>query len=109
MDEDDIYWQFDKWDYAVENGSSDGYAKYDDFFVAVETGKDLKAVIQVYLDNGVEKKTLASQITSHYKPLYKEMTNAERASLKGYLLNAYALLGYSRTDKSKDINEWLKD
>ena len=109
MSEDDIYWQFDQWDYAVENGSSDGYAKYDDFLVAVETGKNLKAVVQVYLDNGVEAKTLASQITSHYKPLYKEMTNAERASIKGYLLNAYVLLGYKRSDKNKDINDWLKD
>lgn len=109
MSEDDIYWQFDQWDYAVENGSSEGYAKYDDFFVAVETGKNLKAVVQVYLDNGVEAKTLASQITSHYKPLYKEMTNTERASIKGYLLNAYVLLGYKRSDKNKDIDNWLKD
>jgi hypothetical protein len=35
------------------------------------------------------------------------MTNRERARLKGYLLNAYVLLGYDRSKKSKDIDKWL--
>ena len=109
MDEEDIYWQIAKWDYAKETGSSDGYAKYGDFHDAVQTGKDLKAVIKEYTDHGVEAKTLASEITSHFKPLYKEMSNSERASIKGYLLNAYALLGYDRQKKSKDIDKWLED
>ena len=109
MDEDEVYWQIDKWDYAKETGSSDGYRKYNDFYTAVQTGKDIKAVIKEYTDNGVETKTLASEITSHFKPLYKEMSNSERAGIKGYLLNAYALLGYDRNKKSKDIDKWLED
>jgi hypothetical protein len=36
------------------------------------------------------------------------MSNYERANLKGYLLNAYVLLGYNRNDKSKDIDKWLE-
>jgi hypothetical protein len=107
--EDEVYWQLDKWDYAKAEGTTEGYTKYDDFFDAVETGTKLKAAIKEYTDNGVEKKTLASQITSHYKPLYKEMTKRERAKLKGYLLNAYVQLGYDRSKKSKDIDKWLED
>ena len=108
LTDDEIYWKIDKWNYEDENGTSDGYAKYDDFFSAVETGNDLRAVIQEYTENGVDKKTLASQITSHFKPIYVGMTRSERASIKGYLLNAYALLGYNRTEKSQDIDNWLK-
>jgi hypothetical protein len=109
MDEDEAYWKIREWDYEIENGDSEDYAKYDDFFTAVETGKNIKAVIKEYTDNGVEAKTLAAQITSHYKPLYEEMSNYEREKIKGYLLNAYALLGYDRAKKSKDIDNWLID
>jgi hypothetical protein len=109
MEEDDIHWLLDKWDFGTENGSTDDYDKYDDFYSAVESGSNLKATIKVYLDNGVSEKTLAGQITSHFKPIYREMSNSERASLKGYLLNAYELLGKKRSEKSKEIDAWLKD
>ena len=109
MDEDDAYWRLEEWDYEAENGKDAEYKKYNDFYDAVTTGTNLKSVITKYTDNGVDKKTLASQITSHFKPLYKKMSNYERASLKGYLLNAYAVLGYDRADKSKDIDKWLED
>jgi hypothetical protein len=80
-----------------------------DFYEAVRTGKDLKAVINRYVENGVEKKTLAQQITTHFKPIYLESTKVERANLKGYLVNAYVLLGYDRAKKSKDIDAWLEE
>jgi len=107
MDEDDVYWQFDRWDYAKQHSSTEGYDKYGEFYTAVESGRNLKATINRYTDHGVEAKTLASQITSYFKPLYKEMSNAERANIKGYLLNAYTLLGKNRYEKSKDIDKWL--
>ena len=108
LTDDDVYWKIHKWKYEMETGSSDGHAKYGKFLSAVESGKNLKAVIKEYTDNGVDAKTLASQITSYFKPRYIEMSKSERASLKGYLLNAYALLGYSRVNKSNDIDAWLK-
>ena len=107
LEDDDAYWKVQEWEYEMETGED--FKKYNDFYTAVQTGKDLKAVIKRYTDNGVEAKTLASQITSYFKPLYKEMSNTERAAIKGYLLNAYQLLGYDRTEKSKDIDKWLKD
>jgi len=107
MEDDDAYWKVEEWKYESESGED--FKKYNDFYEAVQTGKNLKAVIQKYTDNGVDKKTLASQITFYFKPLYREMSNTERAAIKGYLLNAYQLLGYNRSEKSKDIDKWLKD
>jgi hypothetical protein len=107
LEDDDAYWKVEEWKYEAESGED--FKKYNDFYEAVQTGKNLKVVIQKYTDNGVDKKTLASQITSYFKPLYKEMSKTERAGIKGYLLNAYSLLGYNRNEKSKDIDNWLKD
>ena len=108
-DENDAYWKLKEWDYEKKYGKDAEWSKYSEFYTAVKTGKNLKAVIKDYIDHGVSKESLASQITSYYKPLYKKMSKAQRASLKGYLLNAYQLLGYKRADKSKDIDNWLKD
>ena len=107
LDADDAYWKIQEWSYETESGEE--FQKYDNFYEAVKTGKNLKAVIREYTDNGVESKTLASQITDHFKPLYKAMSKSERASIKGYLLNAYELLGYDRSKKSKDIDKWAED
>lgn len=109
MESEDVYWKMREWDYEKEHGTSEGYAKYGDFHEAVRTGKNIKAIIKEYTSHGVTKKTLASQITSHFKPLYIEMSRYERAGIKGYLLNAYVLLGYNRTEKSKDIDKWLEE
>lgn len=107
-DTNDAYWELKKWDYIVANGSDDGYSKYNSFHEAVRTGKNLRAVISEYTTYGVTASTLSGQITSYFKPLYINMTNSERASIKGYLLNAYELLGYNRNEKNKDINKWLE-
>jgi len=102
--DNDIYWRLDEWDYV-----GDDYSKYSDLFEAVSSGVNLKATVNEYLDHGVSKQTLTSQITSQYKPLYKSMTRAERAAIKGYLMNAYALLGYTRVEASKKIDAWLTE
>lgn len=107
MEEEDAYWKAEEWMY--ESVTGEDFGKYNEFFTAVQTGKNLKAIIKKYTDNGVEAEKLASEISSHFKPLYKEMSNADRAGIKGYLLNAYELLGYDRSKKSKDIDKWLED
>jgi len=107
MDEDEAFWRMEEWEYEKE--SDEEFKKYNEFYGAVQSGKNLKKVIAKYTDNGVEKKTLASQITAHFKPLYREMSKSERAAIKGYLLNAYELLGYDRARKSKDIDRWLEN
>jgi hypothetical protein len=102
MDAGDVRWLMDRWEYIKEHGSDEGYSKYNDFYEAVETGKNLKAVIKEYNDSGTDMKTLKSQITKHFKPIYMEMTTAERASIKGYLLNAYEQCGDER-----EYAEWM--
>lgn len=108
-DADDTYWKLREWDYKIKYGEDAEYSTYTTFYDAVKTGKNLKAVIKEYTDHGVDAETLAKQITTYYKPLYKAMSRPERASIKGYLLNAYVVLGYNRSKKSKDIDKWLED
>ena len=106
MDASDAHWLMDAWEYQKETGSDEGYSKYNNFYEAVETGKNLKAVIKEYTDSGVEMKTLSSQITSHYKPIYTEMSVSERANIKGYLLNAYEQCGVEREDAEQKLQYW---
>jgi hypothetical protein len=110
-DRDDAYWEVDKWKYMQETGASaDSYSKYNDFFTAVETGKDLKKTIQVYLDNGASKSTLAGKITSQYKPQMIALKESGKgyADLQARILTAYEALGYDRQEKLKDIQKWFK-
>ena len=64
---DEAYWKLKEWDFDIENGEDAAYSKYTDFYEAVRTGINIKAVISEYTTHGVKKETLASQITSHYK------------------------------------------
>jgi hypothetical protein len=106
-DSNDIYWTFKEW------GSDDeDYAKYNDFEDAVRTGKNLNSTLDEYLDHGVTKKTLASQITKAFKAEYIELyrkDKAEASALRRRLLDAYVALGYDRDDKADDIADWLED
>lgn len=110
-EEDDAYWEVDKWKDMRDEGIAAGdYRKYADFFQAVETGENLRATIKEYIDNGVSKTTLATQITTQYKQQLIDL----KASGKGYadlqarLLTAYEALGYDRAQKQKDIQRWFE-
>ena len=106
MKADEAYWLMDGWKHRKETGSDDGYSKYNDFYEAVQTGKNLKAVIKEYTDNGVKKSTLSGQITSHFKDEYVAMSAGERANIKGYLLNAYEQCGVSRESAEEKLRGW---
>ena len=110
-EEDDAYWEVDKWEYMQETGNgADSYRKYNAFFQAVETGKDLKAVIKEYTDNGVSKTTLATQITNQYKQQLIDLKKSGKgyADLQARILTAYEALGYDREKKLKDIQKWFE-
>ncbi len=109
LSDNETYWLIDKWS---ETANGEDYAKYNNFAEAVRTGKDLKNVIDEYLDHGVEKKTLAGQITKTFKSEYVELCNTDRAEasvLRRRILDAYVALGYDRDDKSDDIADWLEN
>ncbi len=104
MEKDDAYWKVEEW--AYENETGEEFGKYNEFFTAVETGRDLKKVIKQYTDNGVELTTLSSQITSHFKPIYETMTPSKRAKISGYLLDAFAQCGVDQEDAAKKLQYW---
>ena len=106
LDVDEAYWYVDSWEYAKEYGGTDGYEKFAPFYEAVQTGNDLRNVIQRYLDNGVTEQTLRSQITEYFKPDYIKMTATERSNLKGYLINALELCGKTRDEAAEILDDW---
>lgn len=102
-DENDAYWKIREWE-----GGED-YKKYDRFYASVENGKKLDDTISYYTSHGVESKTLKSQITSHFKPLYLSASVQERQYMKEYLLDAYEALGVRRNKAAKNIDKWLEE
>ena len=106
MDASEAHWTMDDWKYRKAVGSDDGYSKYGRFYDAVRTGKNLKAVVKEYTDNGIKPSTLSGQITEKFKPDYVKMSASQRASMKGYLVNAYALCGIEREDAMENIAVW---
>lgn len=105
--DDDIYWTVREWT-AQYNGDED-YHKYDSVYEVVENGGNLKDVIREYTENGTEEKTIASALTSHYKPLYIAASASERKKMKVYLVKAYAALGRDKEKARKDIDKWLEE
>ena len=103
-EEDEAFWKVEEWRHTQQ--FEEDFGKYNEFYGAVQTGKDLKAIIKKYTDNGVTEKTLKSQISDHFKDDYIKMSTSERASIKGYLLNAMTLLGDTREEAEKRISSW---
>ena len=104
LGEDEAYWKMEEWEYEGETGED--FAKYNEFFAAVQTGRNLRGTVKVYTENGVKESSLKSQMTSHFKPMYTEMTKAERANIKGYLLNAMTVLGDTREEAELTMAKW---
>jgi len=107
----DINSQMLRWTYVKQKGFKEATDVYKSFFQAVETGDNLRTIIREMASYGYEKSDLASRITSQYKDKYITLYRTNRVAatnLKARLLTAYAALGYSRSDKSKDIDAWLK-
>ena len=105
-DEDDAYWKYREWIRKVDDKD---YKMYDDFLNAIEAGGDVKEAEREYLEHGKEAKDLSRQITTAYKEQYLAATPEERRKLKQKLLEIYAALGFNRKEKSKDIDDWVKD
>jgi hypothetical protein len=111
-----VYWTVKEWEARKAAGDWSAefeYSKYGDYHAAIMSGVNLRELTKELIDHysGDPKKaksTIASQITEYWKPKYAAASNIERSRMKGYLLNAYALLGYDRYKKSEDINDWLK-
>lgn len=65
MDDNDIYWTLDKWDYAKENGSAEGYSKYGEYYAAV-AGND-RATANMLYDRLIAEKVAEGYLRSEAK------------------------------------------
>ncbi|MBQ2902813.1 MAG: hypothetical protein IJE48_00290 [Clostridia bacterium] len=103
MKPNDIHFKLEEW--------KTGEDKYDDWYEAVRSGKNIASVAREYKKYGIDKSALSSCITSEFKEEYLSLrkTDPTQASvLRTKLLNAYVALGYDRKEKSEDIDEWVK-
>ena len=112
MDADDAYFQVEEWMETARSGNPDySYSKYNDFDVAVRTGVGLNAAIKELTSHGSDKSDLAGRITSQNKAEYIRLYKTNKVAfenLQERLLTAYEMLGYSREQKMKDMQKWLK-
>ena len=107
MDENEIFFELEKW----ENGGNSDYVElYNLVDSYIESGSsdraELVKVCKDYTDHGKEKSSIASSITTRYKPMYLEATGAEKAKIKSILLTVYQSLGYTRKEAEDRIKKW---
>lgn len=116
----DAYWLLEQWDYETENPDSEtAYSKYNEMYTAIENGvvngdyTTIDTTVKSLVGNhGIEQKNIGQAITSKIKSEYIEVYKTDQtkaADFKVALLTAYAAAGYDRSEKSKDIDAWLKD
>ena len=120
MEADEAYMKVEEWEYEYSgNGDWKKTAKVTD---AIESGDDkaLAAAVEELVEYGGydspkdAAQTIASSITSTYKPLYIAASPAERKRMKAMLLDAYetvyetAGLEFYRDSRSNSIDKWLE-
>ena len=115
----DVYWELKKWKAHAEHKDDPDYtySKYGELHEAILNGdqRSINAFIQecrTHTNRTSNKEVasdIASAITSHFKPIYIEASDSERAVLKKKLLTAYTSLGYASGKRSRLIDKWLED
>ena len=104
-DEHDVYWTLEEW-----NGGKD-WKKYGKFFDAVEKGvtADTRKVAKYYMEHGVDKGTLSSQLTTYFKERWLAASGDEAARLKRAYISAYKAIG-GDGDKARDnMIKWRQE
>lgn len=111
-DENDVYWKLKEWKYKKANPDAESYSRYDTLFASIDSGRNLSASLQEFLDHGYEGKDISGTITRQYKKQFVKLWNSNRIqaeALMEKLLDAYEALGYSRSKKREDILDWLEE
>lgn len=104
----------DRWRETQEHKGDDSwsYSIYNDFYDAVESGKNIEKEAKALRDLGIEASTISSQITKEFKPLLLELLasgkTSQAAALQAKILDAYVALGYDREKKLKDVKKWYE-
>ena len=116
LTENDIYYKFKEWDFKKTH-PDESFSRYDAMNNAIkevingsDNRKPMIAEIEDLMKHGVEAKSLQSQLTKEYKPLYLELKAKGKAStLKNILISAYMATGLSQEDAAKRIDRWKEN
>lgn len=103
-DEHEVYWLFDKWDYARDNGSSEGWKKYGKFLEGIESG-DFQSEMERLLEHGAEASDIQSQITRTYRKKYLENPD-DREEIREKLQTVYKATGMHEDDILEKFKDW---
>lgn len=104
-DDDDVFWTMESWK------GGDDWKKYGKFFDAVEKGvtADTRKVAKYYMEHGVDKGTLSSQLTEYFKERWLAASGDEAARLKRAYISAYKAIG-GDGDKARDnMIKWRQE
>ena len=109
----EAYKTVDEWIDKAAHADEEGYSHsmYGDFLDSIPTGgKSMVAAAKELLANGVDKKTIATQIATRYKDQLIELNKQGKAAdLLARLLSAYEAIGYDREYELNYIKKnWLK-
>lgn len=103
-DEHEVYWLFDKWDYARENGSSDSWKKYGKFLEGIESG-DFQSEMERLLEHGAEASDIQSQITRTYRKKYLENPD-DREEIQEKVQAVYKATGMHDDEILEKFKDW---
>jgi hypothetical protein len=104
-DDDDVFWTMESWK------GGDDWKKYGKFLEAAEKGvtADTRKVAKYYMEHGVDKGTLSSQLTTYFKERWLAASGDEAARLKRAYISAYKAIG-GDGDKARDnMIKWRQE
>ena len=103
-DENEVYWILDSWDYAKDNKTSEGYAKYGKFLEGVEDG-DFQDEMDRLMEHGADASDIRSQITRKYRKQYLEDESA-REGIRQKLQPVFEATGMDDDEIAEKFNDW---
>ena len=106
LGDEDIYWTFDKWDYAMENGTSDGYQKNGKVYAAALAGEDISGIMAELEEHGKEEKDVLSELKSEIGAWYTDEESDIRITRDqaGEMLQRY--LGLNAEEAETQLRNW---
>lgn len=98
------YWAAQEIVYETANPDK-SYHYIDSLVTAMDRGSGVQSEITRMMNHGKSKEAISTQLTSHYKPLWKAGNANTRATIQQRMCAAWQAMGYS----SKEIQTKLKN
>ncbi len=102
--DDDLFWEMEE----LKGGSE--WKKYDKLYATIKSGASVDDVLNYYTDNGVELKTVKSQITKNFKTILIEKQGAsDFDTLYDNVVDAFVAAGDTEAEAIKKVNKWFEN